>query len=536
MSYLPDEVGSPRRDGVTEPGEGTTDRAARRGRHRKSRSERRDSDGGPETTDRSPTMGRFLGLTALGSVVPGAGLLATGRRRLGGALLGLFVLVLLAALVFLLMKGPTAAALFVAVRPRWLLGLSVGVVVGVLLVCASVVATGWSARVRPAAAGRRAAMVGWVGLLCAILLLPAVRTAEYAFIQRDLLQSVFNPKNAVSARGPNADNGDPWAAIPRVNVLLVGSDAYPDRPGIRTDSMMAVSVNTRTGDTVLFGIPRNLQGYTFRPTNPLHKYYPEGPRCGLECMLNGVWHMATQRAAEFPGNPNPGLSTLTEVVSDLLGMPIDNTVVIDIRGFSALVDAMGGVSITVRDRLPIGGKLVNGYIVPGSITGWIEPGPQHMNGYTAMWFARSRVLSDDFDRMRRQRCMVGALVRQVNPLTMINRFPALAQVAKDNIQADVDMAQLPAWADLVTRAQRGSIRSLPFTSKLINVNNPDYPKIHRMVARAVTQPSQSASPSSARSATTPTAPADATATTGTPVPSASTSTPAEGLVNVSDAC
>lgn len=525
MSYLPDDADVRRRRAAASGATGSPPQPPQTA-----------TVSAPRSSTRSrPGLGRFFGMTGLGTVLPGSGLLLSGRRRLGGTLLALFVLAIAAAAAFVYWKGPTAAALFVAVRPRWLLGLSVALGLGVLVWCFSVILTGWVNRPGGQRMGRRLLAAGWVGLLCALLILPTARAAQYAFIQQDLLHSLFDPAGRRSAtnRPPDLAAADPWADIPRVTVLLIGSDAYPDREGIRTDSMMAVSVDTQTGDAVLFGIPRNLQGYTFRATNPLHKLYPQGPRCGLECMLNAVWKMASDRASEYPGDPNPGLTTLTEVVSDLLGQQIDNTVVIDIRGFSALVDAMGGVDITVRNRLPIGGKIVNGYIVPGSITGWIEPGRQHMNGYTAMWFARSRVLTDDFDRMRRQRCMVGALVRQVNPVTMINRYPALAKVAKDNIQADVTMAQLPAWSELVTRMQKGSIRSLPFTGSLINLNRPDYPKIHQMVEEALTPPEPAGPSASATATSTPSS--TRSRPRSSPSPSASAS-PSEGLVNVSDAC
>jgi len=77
------------------------------------------------------------------------------------------------------------------------------------------------------------------------------------------------------------------------------------------------------------------------------------------------------------------------------------------------------VTVTVHDRIPIGGSHdASGGITPGSIKGWIEKGTQHLNGYKALWFSRSRATTDDYSRMRRQRCMVGALLTQVNPVAL----------------------------------------------------------------------------------------------------------------------
>ena len=84
-----------------------------------------------------------------------------------------------------------------------------------------------------------------------------------------------------------------------------------------------------------------------------------------------------------------------------MGLRIDNTAVIDLAGFTSLVDAMGGVTVTVHDRIPIGGSHdASGGITPGSIKGWIEKGNQHLNGYKALWFSRSRATTDDYSRMR----------------------------------------------------------------------------------------------------------------------------------------
>lgn len=525
MSYLPDDVRGSRPTGGTSGASGSP------------------MDGDVEAEHRG--LGRFVGLTTLGTVLPGSGLLLSGRRWFGGLLLATFVLAMAGIAAFVYWKGPTNAALYLGVRPRWLIGLSIALAAAVLVWCASIVYTAWINRPYPPSWAGRTLSSLWIALMCAALLVPTAVAAQYAVIQKDLLSSVFSTGKKTSGNSPDVAQEDPWASMPRVTVLLVGSDAYPDRPGVRTDSMMVASIDTTTGDTVLFGIPRNLQGYRFRPTNPLYRQYPNGPHCGLECMLTAVWEMAAAHRNEYVGDPNPSLSTLTEVISDLLGLQIDNTVVIDIRGFSALVDAMGGVDITVRSRLPIGGKIVNGYIVPGSINGWIEPGRQHMNGYTAMWFARSRVLADDFDRMKRQRCMVAALMHQVNPLTMVRRYPDLARVAQDNIQIDVPMSHLPAWADLASRIQRkGTIRSLPFTGNLISLNNPDYLKIHAMVQAALdptTTTLPTATPSSSTSTSTPTRSTRTPTSTssinpsGIPTPSQSTSAP-DGLTNVADAC
>ena len=126
--------------------------------------------------------------------------------------------------------------------------------------------------------------------------------------------------------------------------------------------------------------------------------------------------------------------------------------------------------------------------------------------------------------------MVGALVDQVNPVTMLEKYPALAAVAKNNIQSDIAQDELPAFVELVQRMQKGSITSLALTNKNTNVGNPDYAKLHALVQSAIATPHPTASHPATAAPGTPTRP--------TPTPSATpTVAPAtDDLVSIKDAC
>ncbi|WP_252975858.1 LCP family protein [Janibacter melonis] len=150
-----------------------------------------------------------------------------------------------------------------------------------------------------------------------------------------------------------------------------------------------------------------------------------------------MWTLGEDNAALFPGDPSPGLTVTKDAVSQILGLDIDYTTIIDLKGFTELVDAMGGVQIDVKERVCIGCKVEGGVVV--GTTGYIEPGVQRLDGYRALWYSRSRADSrdGDFSRMRRQRCMVGALINQVNPVSMLRRYPELAAVLKKNVAVDI---------------------------------------------------------------------------------------------------
>lgn len=294
---------------------------------------------------------------------------------------------------------------------------------------------------------------------------------------------------------------------PRVNMLLLGSDAGADRTGLRTDSMVIASTNTKTGATVLISLPRNLERVPFPPSNPLHRLYPNGYHCpergvGNECLLNATWAEAVGHKDLFGTDPNPGLTTIRGVLEEITGLTIDDTTIIDLAGFESLVDAMGGVEVNNTERLPINGYHTSRGVA--GIEGWIEPGFQKLDGHRALWYARSRLLSDDYSRMRRQRCLIGAIVDQVNPATMLSKYPQLAQVAKQNITTDVAISELPAWVDLVERMQKGGIRSLTFTFDVINVARPNFDKMRALVQDAINPPTPVTPPTT--SGTTPTTP------------------------------
>ncbi len=445
-------------------------------------------------------VGRAYGLTALGTLLPGAGLILTRRRLIGIPLLVLAVGSTLGALIYLVRNGALRSALDLAARPDLLRTLATLLVVAGLIWIGSIVLTALTARPRQMSPGQRTGLTVFTGLMCLLVVAPTAVGLRYIDAHTDAVDEIFTgaadrPETEGSPSvGPDVEHEDPWANVPRVNVLLLGSDAGDNREGVRTDSMIVASIDTATGDTVLFGIPRNLQNVPIPTNSPLYQRYGGSFDCGPECLMNAIWTTALNLQEEnpdwFAGDPNPGQTATRQVISAIIGQPIHYTVIIDLEGFEALVDAMGGVDINVQERVPMGGKTWtdadgNSHLIEGTESGWIELGPQHLDGHEALWYSRSRVTTDDYSRMRRQRCVVGALVDQVNPMNLLQRYPAIAEAAGDNITVDIDQTELPAWAELVERVQGGTMKSLPFTAENINPADPDYSAIRREVYLAL---------------------------------------------------
>lgn len=477
------------------------------------------------------------------ALIPGAGLLGTRYRRLGWIMLAVLVVSTVGAAFYVLAKGALGAALSIAVRPDTLLGVAGLTVVVALVWIFSVVLTHRGTLPDRADTRTRVGLQVFTALVCLVVALPAAQVVRYSLIQRDLLSAVFTGPSLGGAKPstqqtatPDAQSSDPWAGVDRVNLLLLGSDAGPDRTGVRTDSMVEASIDPTTGRTVLISIPRSLERAPFPKSNPLHQLYPNGYYCpgaapGAECLINAVWKLAYDNKDLFPGDPNPGLTTIRDVIGEVTGLHVDYSTVIDLQGFQALVKAMGGVTVNVTERIPINAHRES------VIDEWIEPGVQRLDGFHALWYARSRLTSDDYSRMRRQRCLIGSILDQVNATNMLRQFPELAQVAKENVSTDIQVSQLPAWVELVQRIQKASITSLTFTIDNINPANPNFAKIRQMVEAAINPPAASSTPTTTTTAPSKTSTTSSSKGKATPSPT-STTTPTVngGAVDVRAAC
>lgn len=289
---------------------------------------------------------------------------------------------------------------------------------------------------------------------------PHVAVAHYDLQARDLLTSVF-----AAAPGPAApaawfpplpgDHPRPWLAPPpfwkgrgRLSVLLLGGDAGPGRSGIRTDSMIVASVEPRTRRVALFGIARNLVHLHL----PGIGYYEEP--------LNALYQDAALHPATFPGR-DPGATALKIAVGHLLGTRIDHYVLVDMRGFVGVIDALGGVTIEVREGLrgrfstPGGGK-------PDAVLR-LAPGRYHVDGLRALAYARSRLGDNDYRRMARQRCLLGAVVREADLPTLLRAFPKLVRAAKRWVRTDIPLRLLPDLIDLAVQVKAERIVTVGFT-------------------------------------------------------------------------
>ena len=435
-----------------------------------------------------------VGLTLLGSVLPGAGIVWTGRR-----LLGLLVLLPSLALVGVgawYFGRDLDAALDVAFDPVRLQVVAGVLAAGLLLWCLVVVST--YVLVRPAQRSGWQTLAGssFVLVLCVAVAAPVALGARYAMVQADLVETVFPEiEDNVSATTPKrVTEQDPWGGQERVNLLLLGGDGGVHRYGVRTDSMILVSMHTPTGRTTMFSLPRNMMYARFPLGSPLQALYPmgfTGYGDPASYMLNAVYG---QIPALHPGvlgrSDNEGADAVKQAVSGSLGIPVDYYVLVNLRGFRQIVDAMGGVTVNINEPIPIGGNTDLG-IPPQD---YLMPGPdQRLDGFQALWYSRGRYGSDDYQRMERQRCMIDAIIAEADPLNLLRRYQSLAAAGKKIVRTDVPSELLPAFVDLALRVKDADVRSVAFVSSdRFFPGDPDFDWMQQVVRTALVTPPRGA--------------------------------------------
>jgi LCP family protein required for cell wall assembly len=246
----------------------------------------------------------------------------------------------------------------------------------------------------------------------------------------------------------------PWGSDGRFTLLLMGSDAGECRWSRRFDVMLLVEVDVASGKVAMVGLPRNMMNAPL-PPGPAH----DAVSCGcLSGLLNEAYVEAVERHPSlWPGSGAiKGLGAVRSIVSEITGKPIDAILAADLMGVVRVVDAMGGVDIDVPaavhdDRYPDP--------VLGTIVLDIRAGEQHMDGRTALAYARSRHQDSDYGRMGRQQTLLLAIRDQMGPMTVLGA-PDLFAAAKGAAWTDIPREALPALVDLFSKAQSSSVKQL----------------------------------------------------------------------------
>ncbi|MGO1434584.1 MAG: LCP family glycopolymer transferase [Canibacter sp.] len=423
-------------------------------------------------------------LVILGFLLPGSAQVLTGKKKLGRFGIGatfFWVLVAIAAGVFLFANRSAALTLF---TNTWvLLALQVALIFYAILWLILGLDTLRLTKLKRVEKNWRLPIAILSIILTLVPSLGAAWAANSVGAGRELLSSLF---------GNNAPAVEPVDG--RYNILLLGTDAGSDREGLRPDSISLVSVEAETGQSTIIGLPRELANVPFPEDSPMYNEHPEGFGVidGCEtgrCWLNSVYAEVEYYNPELYPNATdrgsePGIEATKDAISGATGLEVQFYVLINMDSFEKLIDALGGVTINVEEDLPIGGDEY-GY----GVEGYVKAGKQKLNGFEALWYARSRYGSDrgDYDRMDRQRELQAAILAQMTPTNVLLRFEDIAKSGSDIAATDIPDSMLGRFVDLAAKAKEFEPVNVQLTPPDVDTEYPDYAHVHELVRAGIAE-------------------------------------------------
>ncbi len=207
----------------------------------------------------------------------------------------------------------------------------------------------------------------------------------------------------------------------QVNILLMGSDIRPDDGGFRTDVIMWASLNPNEGYVSVVSFPRDL--------------YVTVPGRGNE-RINTPFQFG-------------GFDMLANTFETNFGVRPDHYVLVDFNGFKAVVNDLGGIYVqTAQNLTDVCPKWIN---PSGECS--VGPGQVYMDGETALWYARSRSSTSDFDRTRRAQEVTEAVFRRLMNLDVILKADDLYYSYTTYVQTDLTLNDILPLLPLASQIQ-----------------------------------------------------------------------------------
>ena len=230
-----------------------------------------------------------------------------------------------------------------------------------------------------------------------------------------------------------------WNGAERINIVLLGIDKRDDEPieGTRSDTLMLASIDPVTRSVALVSVPRDL--------------WVTIPGCSAATGCIG----GQQRINVAHAVGGPELAKRT--VSADFGLPVQYYARVDFRGFEQLIDTAGGVIVDVDRPIKDDEYPTEDY---GFQRIYLVPGPQWMDGRTALRYARSRHDSTDFGRAARQQKVLVSVRERALQLDMLRKAPELVGIVQRSLSTDLSPVQLLALSRLLSEINRDNIVNL----------------------------------------------------------------------------
>jgi LCP family protein required for cell wall assembly len=206
------------------------------------------------------------------------------------------------------------------------------------------------------------------------------------------------------------------------------------------------------------------------------KQFPNGFN-GEGQYLNAINTWANDHANLF-NTKDPGLEATMGAIEEATGLKLNYYALVNMHGFAKLVDAVGGVTINVKERTAIGG-------IGSPIRGYIEAGTQKLDGGETLWYSRSRVQNDDWSRMGRQKCVMNAMLKQLSPQKVLLNVQKIADSGKALLTTNIPQQDLDVFMNLALKAKSQKISTVSLVPPLIYTGSPDFDKVRRVIDKAI---------------------------------------------------
>ncbi|HKP54485.1 MAG TPA: LCP family protein [Chloroflexia bacterium] len=289
-----------------------------------------------------------------------------------------------------------------------------------------------------------AALLIGAGVLVATVVGPTVGAllgAGRVIFTTPVVERVGPGGTAVAAPTP------PWSDKGSINILLLGLDFRGEENDTRADTQIVVHIDLAAKTASMLSIPRDL--------------WVTIPGFG-EGRINSSYQLGENNKDTIPGGgPNLAMSTIQQN----FGIPIHYFAQVDFVGFERVLDAMGGIMVDVpRPLVDNEYPLVNF----GATRIYIPAGLQHMDGRTALQYARSRHADNDIGRNARQQQVLLALKQQGLNLNIVSHLTDIVNELAGAVKTDLTFLQLTALAQLAKDIGPSSIQTLLIDIPLVN--------------------------------------------------------------------
>lgn len=271
-----------------------------------------------------------------------------------------------------------------------------------------------------------------------ILFLLLITLAAAAIQAQEGGMSIDDP-DAIPEPMPLLDTGE----YEIENILLLGSDTTNPVNAGRTDVMVILSINKSAGTVSMLSIPRDL-----------YVYIPEHEVGRINTAYGYGQHDGTG-----------GFERLAETIEYNLGLEIDHYARVDFRDFRNIVDALGSIEIAVDCAIQ-DWRLIEPDMDPTVEENWamftLPVGVHEMDGDLALWYARSRRTSSDFDRGRRHQQLLRALWARIRELNLVEQLSEIYPQALETVDTDLQLSDMLELVPLAMALDPSRIASYTF--------------------------------------------------------------------------